>query len=285
MAFFEKQTTNDPFAKMNSDVDAAKAELEASYNALGKAYFEACGADGDERFASQIEAINAAKKKAEILTELRIRMRGMKVCRECGAEVSAQAVFCNLCGAKIPDPEPLCDGDTVYCNNCASPMKIGQAFCSYCGAKLPLAEEEAVPVVPVAAEPVPEAPVEEAPVEEAPVEEAPVEEVPAEEPVYEAPAPEEPVSEAPAEESPVEAPAEEAPAAEPHAEEVPAPEAPDTKVCPNCGKILSAKMKFCTSCGTNLTAPVTPAEPICPNCGKTASPSAMFCTGCGTRLK
>ena len=156
MAFFEKQIINDPFAKMNDDVDAAKAELEASYNALGKACFGVCGDDG--RFAAQIEEIKASKKKVEILTELRVRMRGMKVCRECGAEVPLQSVFCNLCGSKIPEPEPLCDGDKVYCNNCASPMKIGQVFCSFCGARLPLAEE---------------APAAEAPAEEAPAFEEP----------------------------------------------------------------------------------------------------------------
>jgi RNA polymerase subunit RPABC4/transcription elongation factor Spt4 len=308
--FGKKTKGNDPVSKINADIAAVTAASDAAYGALGRAYFAAHENDAEEAFRPHIEAIAASKRKIDVLNELIVRMRGIKVCPNCKAEISSDSAFCNLCGTRIPEPEPLCDGENIYCNNCASPMPIGQKFCSFCGAKLPeigAVKEEAAPAEPilVADVPAPDTPAEPVPAENpevdvpAEAEEAVTEAVETAEEVKEAAAAEaieavETVEEAVAveaadaavvvEEAAIEVPEApeevEAPAAS--IIEEPAPEAPATQVCPACGKVLSAQMKFCTGCGRDLSAPV---QNVCPNCGKTLSPEAVFCTGCGIRVK
>ena len=241
-------------------------------------------------------------------------------CEKCGSPMQPGKKFCTSCGAPLPmvgvPAGPVCA-------NCGSRLDPGQRFCTVCGTPAPATEAPAAAAAPVSEAPAAPAPVFEAPAapafEPTPAEEAPFEPAaeepegsaaeepkePAEEapaapaaeepaaeepaaPVFEAPAapafeaPAAPVFEAPA--APVfEAPAApvfEAPVFTPPAQ--PAPE--QSVVCPSCGKVLSAGVRFCTSCGQNLAAPPAPAVRTCPACGKEVSPTAVFCTGCGTKL-
>ncbi len=50
--------------------------------------------------------------------------------------------------------------------------------------------------------------------------------------------------------------------------------------CPNCGVLLPDGSRFCTRCGTRMTATAQTAQ-YCPACGATAKPGAGFCTACG----
>ncbi len=221
---------NDPFAKIGADMAAENVRLEEAYSALGKAYFASHENDAEEALAPQVAAVEASVKKVEIYKELLVRMRGVKVCPNCGNEVTAQSSFCNICGTKIPDPEPLCDGEHVYCNVCGAPMPLGQQFCSSCGSSLP---ETVSPDAPAA----PEAP-DAAPVEEAPAPEAPIEEAPAEPALQICPVCGKELS------------------LDMkfctgcgHNLSNPAPAA---NVCPACGATLAPEQVFCTSCGVRV---------------------------------
>ena len=69
----------------------------------------------------------------------------------------------------------------------------------------------------------------------------------------------------------------------------------NTKPCPDCGKELEEKAKFCTDCGYKF-AVVTPAAVSqddtvrvantkpCPDCGKELEDKAKFCTDCGYKF-
>lgn len=55
--------------------------------------------------------------------------------------------------------------------------------------------------------------------------------------------------------------------------------------CPNCGTIVGAEEKFCTSCGTKLEVTQRRSEErSCPSCGTENSPGAKFCRSCGAPL-
>mgnify|MGYP001071826736 CR=1 FL=1 len=49
-----------------------------------------------------------------------------KVCRMCGATVSANAKFCSECGASLAE---------LYCAKCGAELGAGAKFCSQCGTK------------------------------------------------------------------------------------------------------------------------------------------------------
>ena len=73
------------------------------------------------------------------------RLKGSKPCPSCGAEQAAGALFCNICGAKMPQEEP--DSPTratggPTCPACGAVMPEGTVFCTNCGTKL--AQEETV---------------------------------------------------------------------------------------------------------------------------------------------
>ncbi len=51
--------------------------------------------------------------------------------------------------------------------------------------------------------------------------------------------------------------------------------------CPNCGVKLSADMKFCPVCGTEIKV----AKIKCPNCGRMITKDDMFCKHCGAKVR
>ncbi len=70
-------------------------------------------------------------------------------------------------------------------------------------------------------------------------------------------------------------------------------EADESLQCPNCGKSLSAGVKFCSECGSKIEV-LAENEIICPGCGKKTvkgkfcsecgMPLVRKCTGCGAEL-
>ena len=69
--------------------------------------------------------------------------------------------------------------------------------------------------------------------------------------------------------------------AAPVAAPAPAPAPAAAGYCVNCGSALAVGGRFCSKCGTAVTAPPIPR---CPNCGAQANPGAAFCTQCGAKL-
>ena len=199
-------------------------------------------------------------------------LKGMVSCPNCGAQISANSGFCNVCGSKIekqvsPAPQP---GAGKICPKCQKTVEADALFCTFCGNQF-----EAQPAAPAYEEPA-------APAYEEPA--APVYEEPAA-PVYEEPA-------APAYE-------------EVHIPEVTVP------TCVKCGAVLEEGQKFCTVCGTKVEEepaapvyeepaapayeePVTPpyeevhipevTVPTCVKCGAVLEEGQKFCTVCGTKV-
>lgn len=58
--------------------------------------------------------------------------------------------------------------------------------------------------------------------------------------------------------------------------------------CNKCGNVLKPGAKFCTKCGSPVTASadkqMSPSGDLCPQCKKPLKPGAKFCTSCGAKI-
>ena len=266
--------------RLSSAIKAEEEKQNNLYREVGKYYFENCAANAEGQLKVLCDQIVASMELTSQYKQQQNVLKGMVSCPNCGAQISANSGFCNVCGSKIekqvsPAPQP---GAGKICPKCQKTVEADALFCTFCGNQF-----EAQPAAPAYEEPA-------APANEEPA--TPANEEPAA-PAYEepaAPAYEEPV--APVYEEPA-APVYEEPAA-PAYEEVHIPEV-TVPTCVKCGAVLEEGQKFCTVCGTKVeeepAAPVyeEPAAPVqhmqsltCRSCGAALEEGQKFCTKCGT---
>ena len=279
--------------RLSSAIKAEEEKQNNLYREVGKYYFENCAANAEGQLKVLCDQIVASMELTSQYKQQQNVLKGMVSCPNCGAQISANSGFCNVCGSKIekqvsPAPQP---GAGKICPKCQKTVEADALFCTFCGNQFeaqpaaPAYEEPAAPAYEEPAAPAYEEPAtpayEEpaapaykepaAPAYEEPA--APAYEEPAA-PAYEEPAapayeePAAPVYEepaAPAYEEPA-APAYEKPAApvyeEPAApayEEVHIPEV-TVPTCVKCGAVLEEGQKFCTVCGTKVEE--EPAAPV-----------------------
>ena len=258
--------------RLSSAIKAEEEKQNNLYREVGKYYFENCAANAEGQLKVLCDQIVASMELTSQYKQQQNVLKGMVSCPNCGAQISANSGFCNVCGSKIekqvsPAPQP---GAGKICPKCQKTVEADALFCTFCGNQF-----EAQPAAPAYEEPA-------APAYDEPA--APVYEEPAA-PAYEesaAPAYEEPA--APAYEEPA-APVYEEPAA-PAYEEVHIPEV-TVPTCVKCGAVLEEGQKFCTVCGTKVgeepAAPVQHMQSLtCRSCGAALEEGQKFCTKCGT---
>ena len=258
--------------RLSSAIKAEEEKQNNLYREVGKYYFENCAANAEGQLKVLCDQIVASMELTSQYKQQQNVLKGMVSCPNCGAQISANSGFCNVCGSKIekqvsPAPQP---GAGKICPKCQKTVEADALFCTFCGNQF-----EAQPAAPAYEEPA-------APAYEEPA--TPAYEEPAA-PVYEEPAaPAYEESAAPAYEEPA-APAYEEPAA-PAYEEVHIPEV-TVPTCVKCGAVLEEGQKFCTVCGTKVgeepAAPVQHMQSLtCRSCGAALEEGQKFCTKCGT---
>ena len=301
--------------RLSSAIKAEEEKQNNLYREVGKYYFENCAANAEGQLKVLCDQIVASMELTSQYKQQQNVLKGMVSCPNCGAQISANSGFCNVCGSKIekqvsPAPQP---GAGKICPKCQKTVEADALFCTFCGNQFeaqpaapayeepaaPAYEEPATPAYEESAAPAYEEPA--APAYEEPA--APVYEEPAA-PVYEEPAaPAYEESAAPAYEEPA-APVYEEPAApvyeEPAApayEEVHIPEV-TVPTCVKCGAVLEEGQKFCTVCGTKVEEepaapvyeePAAPAyeEPVTPPYEEVHIPEVTVptCVKCGAVLE
>ncbi len=78
-------------------------------------------ADSNEHLDAEIEAAIQQRR--------RLKKKGAKRCRECGAALQPRDRFCPACGVPV--------AETRVCDDCGRPYDALDAFCAHCGASLP----------------------------------------------------------------------------------------------------------------------------------------------------
>lgn len=142
-------------SRIRKDIAQLEAEVEQTYSAIGKAYFEEHKDDANDKFAAQFGEIAGKKEKSENLRKLLASMEDKWPCPKCGADVSKGQKFCDNCGAKVEQPEvPVVEGYNDIpapspiptpvndipagraCPNCGARLVEGQNFCEKCGTRI-----------------------------------------------------------------------------------------------------------------------------------------------------
>ena len=151
MAFFEeigkrltdagqnvaKQTKNlADVTQLNSAISEREKKIAQLFSAIGQAYYEQHKNDAGAEEAEKIEEINALYAEIAQDREKIKQIKGVMKCEKCGADIPANAAFCNACGAKVNHAE-----EERLCPVCHAAVEKGNLFCNHCGAKIENTEE------------------------------------------------------------------------------------------------------------------------------------------------
>lgn len=151
----EKSKESAEVNRLNGELRAAEATLEALYARYGRACFAIQQGGGDAQEAGELSVrIRAAQLQVAELTERRDAAREFKRCLACGAVHPKEAKFCSACGKRLPDeipkPEPVEPGE--YCPDCGALREGDEPRCPVCGRYFDAEPEETVqekpPVIP-----------------------------------------------------------------------------------------------------------------------------------------
>ncbi len=128
-------------SKLNSQVTDEQRKIEGLYSKLGKLYFEHFGDQAEQPLKELCDEIKTAQ---EIITGLQLeiqRVKGIKICPNCGAELALTVGFCSECGTAVETPaateekEPIIE-KSKHCASCGAELEEGALFCSSCGQKV-----------------------------------------------------------------------------------------------------------------------------------------------------
>jgi len=106
----KKTTEITNIAKINLNIKSNEAKLAAVYEEIGRLFYSA-EREGVDNTADIAVCIMKADKFVADIAEAKkelAKLRKVKTCGECGAELDINFAFCNYCGAKqeMPVEEP-----------------------------------------------------------------------------------------------------------------------------------------------------------------------------------
>ena len=237
-------------SRLNAQISEEERRISATYQEIGKLYMNLHHSDPEPELRELVQSVIRSEQTIRSCREQILRIRRVRTCSRCGAEIASGSAFCPQCGNPIPREEPVSDPNRNVCASCGTVMSPGMRFCTKCGRPL-------TPPVPVPApDPVPERYAESAPVpDEATAESAPADPAPAEmpagfaAPVMEA-APD--ADTAPSDPELSESSAANAPEEEPAAKDASESDADASPTCPSCGAPCEPGDAFCMNCGAKL---------------------------------
>ena len=124
---------NMEIVRCSSAIDACEQKVKNVYEEIGKRYYYAESEVAREAFADLFAEIQDNENQIKALKDRLQVLKGVEICKECGAELKKGTNFCQWCGARVEREAPA----PVYvftCPNCNSPLKGEEKFCAVCGA-------------------------------------------------------------------------------------------------------------------------------------------------------
>lgn len=114
MGVFDKVTSvsKDVVDKVKSSNDISKIKTQIAYEddkitdyyiELGKNYYNDKPINASEQYIKICEEIATRLDRIERLNQQINLLKGVKICKSCGAVINDSFLFCGLCGAKLPE--------------------------------------------------------------------------------------------------------------------------------------------------------------------------------------
>ena len=131
--------------RLNTQISVQKKKIENLYKEIGQLIYENREDWKSADVSAQIEQIDSAQKSIEGLQKDILRVKGVRKCENCGAEIDRNMVFCPKCGTAMAVDESKQEGEeqeiraeqTVFlCTGCNKEIDADSAFCPFCGIQL-----------------------------------------------------------------------------------------------------------------------------------------------------
>ncbi len=97
-------------AKFAGDVTKIKKQITYEeekvidfYTQLGKSYYNDNSEHPDSRYSNLCNEVEICIARIERLKQQIYSIKGVKVCKNCGAVVNDSFLFCGVCGTKLPE--------------------------------------------------------------------------------------------------------------------------------------------------------------------------------------
>ncbi len=91
--------------KINLAISDEERKIEDAYKKIGKLFVEKIGDRAEGEFADLVGEVKSAEGKISEYKQQIKDIKGITVCPKCAAELQADAIFCNRCGAKLDETE------------------------------------------------------------------------------------------------------------------------------------------------------------------------------------
>lgn len=129
---------NQEATECDRQLAALSEKLQQAYLNIGRIYAAnnpAQQAQGTP-YEEDIAEIEKVTQDMEYWEKRKLALQGLRKCEKCGNILTADSVFCNQCGEKMPPLfESVADGQPV-CSKCGAPYDEDAVFCIHCGSKL-----------------------------------------------------------------------------------------------------------------------------------------------------
>lgn len=87
--------------KINLAISDEEKKLDECYKKIGKLFVEKVADRAEGEFLQLVQEVHNAEDKIGDYKRQIKDIKGIAVCPKCAAEIQADSVFCNNCGAKI----------------------------------------------------------------------------------------------------------------------------------------------------------------------------------------
>lgn len=124
-------------AHVNSLISQNENKLNNMYYQIGKLYVSIHGNDHEEEFSGMVSAVAELEQQIVTYRKQIQKIRGIRHCEKCGAEVPVGVAFCSSCGAAMLKSEQQENtDDREKCDSCGAFVKKGVRFCTSCGQRM-----------------------------------------------------------------------------------------------------------------------------------------------------